>query len=34
MGEGVAGKKIKLDGDETEYKCMKPYLISEVEGEE
>lgn len=34
MGEGVAGKKIKLDGDETEFKYMKPYSIFNAEGED
>lgn len=30
MGEGVGGKKLKVEGEETEFVAMRPYLLSEV----
>ena len=27
MGEGIADKKLEIDGEETEFYCLKPYLI-------
>ena len=27
MGEGVADKKLEIEGEETQFYCLKPYLM-------